>query len=78
MKKMMRTIVVMGMLLAVLSLAACSSKEEEKQGVSEEAQKIIQTIMNCPNSELYDSSLAYVIGDDVEEAQAQEEEMKEK
>ncbi|MGN1193630.1 MAG: hypothetical protein ACI4S0_13255 [Dorea sp.] len=78
MKKMLRTIVVIGMLLTVLTLAACSSKKEEEQGVSEEAQKIIQAIMNCPNSELYDSSLAYVIGDDVEEAQAQEEEMKEK
>ena len=78
MKKEMKTIAIMSMLLTVLVLTACSSKEEEEQGVSEEAQKIIQTIMNCPNPELYDSSLAYVIGDNVEDAQPEEQEIQEK
>ena len=78
MKKMMRVVSIIGMLMVVPVLVACSSKEEEEQGVSEEAQKIIQTIMNCPNSELYDSSLTYVIGDNVEDAQAEEQEIQEK
>ena len=37
MKKVMKTIAIMSMLLTVLVLTACSSKEEEEQGVSEEA-----------------------------------------